>query len=404
MRGGSSYDLIYRIRSAVRAWGGAMQDGENDYSAYTREQLLEARSRIDQAQYPLNLAKIDEALARVPRVDVAPPAAVALVLWPCGFWRRVGASCLDTLILGTLGWCLGLAWHERFAALGQSGRWIGFVIAGAYFIVLHTRTGQSLGKLALGLKVVRLDGTAIDVKQAGLRYLAFGLPWILNGMYFSGEGVPVFVLAVAGIVLGVLVFSGAFGNLYLLMFNVPSRRLVHDWIAGTVVVRTGALPCVPEASRVGVKRVHLAIVVGLVAAIFGALIWVGMTFGTGFRDLEGLMSIQRQVNAIPGVQSAQVTESWSRRGSQSQQRTLNVAIRLKPGAHEHRRAIALAAVAKGLEGWTHVESEGIAVQVVEGYDIGITSRWWKESEGHTAGQWGEILKKARIGEKMGVAL
>ena len=321
------------------------------------------------------------------------PTLVTQLSWPCGFWRRVGATFVDSLILGAVGLCLGLVWSDRFAGLEQNGRWIGFVIAGVYFIVLQARTGQSLGKMALGLKVMRLDGTAIDVRQATVRYLALGLPWILNGLFFTGNGVPAFLLVIAGIIVGVLVFSGVFGNLYLLIFNVPSRRLVHDWIAGTVMVRTDALPCIPEVSRLAVKRLHLAMVAGLVAAVFGVILWIWLALGAGFKGFEPLLAIQRQVNATPGVQSAQVTENWSRSSKSGRQRTLNIVICLTPTAHERRRAIALSAVAKAVNGWTYGETDAIAVQVVEGFDIGIASQWRKETESHTAAKWVEVLNK-----------
>jgi uncharacterized RDD family membrane protein YckC len=138
----------------------------------------------------------------------------------------VAALFLDSVLLGAVGLLLGLVWGSWFSSIGQSGRWIGFVIAGAYFITLHARSGQSLGKRALGLKVVRTDGTPIEVKRATGRYLASGLPWILNGMFFMGNGVPGFVLVVAGIVLAAVVLGGVFGTLYGLICNVAPGSVI----------------------------------------------------------------------------------------------------------------------------------------------------------------------------------
>jgi hypothetical protein len=211
-------------------------------------------------------------------------------------------------------------------------------------------------------------------------------------MFFMGTGVPGFVLVVTGLALAVVVFGGVFGNLYLLIFNIPSRRLVHDVLAGTVVVRSAALPCTPEPSRVAVKRLHLPIFAGLVVAVFGALIWVWLASGLSIKDLEPLTLIQQQVAALPGVRTARVTESRSV-SKGTRQRTLNVVLYLAPAAHERRRALALSAVAKAMSGWPHEGKDGIAVQVVEGYDIGIASQWRKESESHTAAEWEEMLRK-----------
>jgi uncharacterized RDD family membrane protein YckC len=325
-----------------------------------------------------------------------PPAATiravpATTPWPCGFWRRVAAALLDALALGIVGWLLALALRDWFSSIGQAARWIGFVIAGSYFIAWHAKTGQSPGKKALGLKVVRLDGTPIDARQAAWRYLAYGLPWILNGMYFAPAGVPAFLLIVAGIVLALVVFGGFFGNIYLLIFNLPARRLVHDVLAGTVVVRSRALPVSPEPTRVAFRRMHLAVVAGLVAAVFGALIWIGLASGVSIKSLEPLVTIQQRVASMHGVRTAQVTESRSLSRGVAQ-RSLNIVIILSPDAHAERRAITLSAVSVALSGWSHEGKDTVNVRVTEGYDIGIWSQWRSENEAHGAAEWVEVLK------------
>jgi hypothetical protein len=141
-----------------------------------------------------------------------------------------------------------------------------------------------------------------------------------------------------------------------------------------------------------VKRLHLVMVVSLVVALFGILISIGLAAGVSFKKLEPLVAIQQKAAAMPGVLTARVTESHSLfKGAR--QRTLDVVLYLRPGMHERRRAIALSAVAEALSGWTHEGVDGVAVQVSEGYDIGIASQWRKDSESHTAAEWDELLRK-----------
>jgi uncharacterized RDD family membrane protein YckC len=99
-----------------------------------------------------------------------------------GFWRRLGAFALDGLVLSIVGQGLGVAFAERFATLGQSGRWIGSVAA-IYIIPAHHRGGQTLGGRALGLRVQTLDGGPLSLSVASLRYLALAVPWFLNGLF-----------------------------------------------------------------------------------------------------------------------------------------------------------------------------------------------------------------------------
>ncbi len=94
--------------------------------------------------------------------------------------------------------------------------WLAFVtLFGSYEIVLEAWTGQTLGKMALGVRVAQLvNGRRPEVGQVALRTL-----------------VPLTVLAVP-----ILVF--AWPLIYMsAMFN-PLLRGIHDHAGGTVVVRS----------------------------------------------------------------------------------------------------------------------------------------------------------------------
>ena len=53
--------------------------------------------------------------------------------WISGFWRRIGALIIDTLILGIAGIVLGLFLESTFVLIGAWGRLVGFSIALIYF-------------------------------------------------------------------------------------------------------------------------------------------------------------------------------------------------------------------------------------------------------------------------------
>ena len=68
--------------------------------------------------------------------------------WIANFWRRIGALFIDTLILGLVGFLLGLTLESTFVQIGGWGRLIGFVIALVYFGAMNSKlfNGQTIGK------------------------------------------------------------------------------------------------------------------------------------------------------------------------------------------------------------------------------------------------------------------
>jgi uncharacterized RDD family membrane protein YckC len=75
-----------------------------------------------------------------------------------GVGRRAVAILLDTLILGALGTPFGIASPPRIWSFPLG--WLFSVgVAFAYYAVLEATLGATLGKLVLGIRVVKLDGS-----------------------------------------------------------------------------------------------------------------------------------------------------------------------------------------------------------------------------------------------------
>jgi uncharacterized RDD family membrane protein YckC len=90
-----------------------------------------------------------------------------------GFWKRTFAALLDLLLLSIPMGLLG-----GFAPL----------LLIAYFVGMWTWKGTSIGKICLGLKIVRIDGTPIDFAVALVRSLAscFSFAVFLLGFFWAG--------------------------------------------------------------------------------------------------------------------------------------------------------------------------------------------------------------------------
>lgn len=72
-----------------------------------------------------------------------------------GFWIRFLAALIDGIVLGAVSYILGLASTEVFSSQWIMQNLLGFL----YFIVLTGLWGQTLGKMVIGVRVVRTSGS-----------------------------------------------------------------------------------------------------------------------------------------------------------------------------------------------------------------------------------------------------
>jgi uncharacterized RDD family membrane protein YckC len=142
-----------------------------------------------------------------------------------GFWSRLLAHCLDGLV-GLAAWLLCSMWLAiglwalkipprdllDVALVLLATLAMGFALHIAYHVVLVGGCGQSLGKMALGIAVVRRDGSAVGYGRAWLRSLGGLLSLASFGLGYAG-----------------VVFTA-------------ERRGLADWLAGTRVVVVSAQP------------------------------------------------------------------------------------------------------------------------------------------------------------------
>ncbi len=121
-----------------------------------------------------------------------------------GFWVRLAALIIDIIILGLTNWVIngvwgvasGVGWmsgsvEDPFAVMTGAG-WILnsliiFLLVVGYFICFWGWRGQTPGKMALRVRIVRFDGSRIGWGGATMRFLGYiisvllcliGLIWV----------------------------------------------------------------------------------------------------------------------------------------------------------------------------------------------------------------------------------
>jgi len=171
-----------------------------------------------------------------------------------GFWRRVGAGLLDGLILAPLGvlTLYGLQNSRMFYVYYFVPN---LLLTWIYYVYLVKRYGGTPGKRIANMRIQKIDGSPVTLWAATARYSV-----MLVFTVFSGLSL---VIATLGISEAAFASSGFLEKMQLIDANSPSwnkpltylmygwwiavaislaanvkKRALHDFIAGTMVVRT----------------------------------------------------------------------------------------------------------------------------------------------------------------------
>ncbi len=134
---------------------------------------------------------------------------------PAGFWIRVGALVIDVALFGLVKASLKLVAMRVWGVDADDSSIFELTIvvftvvfAGLYVTLLHATTGQTIGKLLVGARVVLDDGERAPIGAALLRFFAS------------------------------FVSVATLGFGYLMAGLRRDKRALHDLIAGTRVERS----------------------------------------------------------------------------------------------------------------------------------------------------------------------
>ena len=133
-----------------------------------------------------------------------------------GFWRRVAASLIDSVILGVVGAILGIVLGVAMVSGGTddtevvelTGNVVGLFLGWLYYALMESSSKQAtIGKIVMGIKVTDLEGNQISFARA-------------SGRHF-GKIISSLILAIG----------------YLMMLWTEKKQTLHDKMAGCLVVK-----------------------------------------------------------------------------------------------------------------------------------------------------------------------
>ncbi|PRO65794.1 RDD family protein [Alkalicoccus urumqiensis] len=128
-----------------------------------------------------------------------------------GFWRRLGAVILDGLAITFVIVLVSFLIYGRFASEERAMQMLeGIISLGYYLAVPVIWTGYTLGKRALGIRIVKMNGSNVGILTMVLR-------WTVGGIVYA-------------ITLGI----GVIVSIFMVALR-KDNRAIHDFIAGTYV-------------------------------------------------------------------------------------------------------------------------------------------------------------------------
>ena len=159
------------------------------------------------------------------------------------FWPRFCAGFIDGLIFMPVGWIYSFTF-SHFASVPL--RILACVISSSAFLVysiwMHGRRGQTLGKMACKVVVLDVSERPLSMRQAVLRdifgvvLLPIGLAINISGIL---RGIDISLPANFTAIDWIITYSaiGWFLIEVVTMLTNDKRRALHDFIAGSVVIR-----------------------------------------------------------------------------------------------------------------------------------------------------------------------
>lgn len=160
------------------------------------------------------------------------------------FWRRVGARFIDGLVFSPLTFISLYLMVKGMSYPAYAGLCIlQLGIGAAYWVGLHYWRGQTLGKMVTRVKVVRADGQPLELSDVFIRYfpgLLAGLMFIAPGLWLLREEPVVdfkLLTECQSAPAGLLNSLWGLAQFITVLSN-DRRRAVHDFMAGTEVMRT----------------------------------------------------------------------------------------------------------------------------------------------------------------------
>lgn len=317
------------------------------------------------------------------------------------FWNRVGAYLIDIIILGAVGFILGLFLGNTFVQMGGQGILVGFIIALIYFGLGNSSVfnGQTLGKRALKLQVVDADMDTLSILKSITRAIIYTVPYFFLNYRLAGWS----EFSILYIAKGVFFLTFLILLPIHLLLNTPTRQAIHDLIVGTYVI---SLEAYPRQQLSKSKALPIVITVGLAIIILGLIVFKNLSNNETTSIVQELKPLKEQIDNIDNVgycSLSRQTSSMKKLGSdeyisKNEYFVLNIFLgknlisNMRPDNIEDMDFVK-EAVRIIIRGYSDVNNlDYIQVNLIHGYNIGIYKSSKSLGFSNTLDKWKEKVK------------
>lgn len=308
------------------------------------------------------------------------PAAAPTQRPPAPFWRRLAAFAVDYILLAMLFLLPSFVLADQYMQAGPWGRLIGGLTGVLYFAAGASPLGRgrTIGKRLFRIVMRRVDGSPLPFDRALLRALLLMTPLTLNGMQVGVIG------PVTAVLLSAVVFGGNLALVYFFLFNRPSRRSLHDLLAGSVVLYDDS--AVPDTAF---RRKHAIALVIALAALAGGMAAFAYLLRQRL-DITAMQHLQTQIGRLTDTPAVGVTEGAII--TNGRRRTWVAISATTYEEVDNREEITRAIVVLTLRTLRSANDvDQISVTFRYGYDMLFCSGWASHTESHSVTEWRQMI-------------
>ena len=250
------------------------------------------------------------------------------------FWKRSASVLIELLLFFPVFYFL----VKYFFPISKLSAGVGYAFLSlleiAYLVYFHTRWGQTIGKMVMGIRVTRLDGTRIGFREALMRSsvdIVLGSVLIVSTeMIIANWKTPEWG-SIGGMKMLRLLHQrnplndllNSIDNLWILseavvvLFNWK-RRALHDFIAGTVVLDLKKGPVFSIANSIievpdsnAKKRIRLGFLVIFILTVVPPLLLFPANHGIrNLPDEKKLELIQKERYSKRGIKTVEEFDEY----------------------------------------------------------------------------------------------
>lgn len=310
-----------------------------------------------------------------------------------GFWRRLAAWIVDSLVLGIFGQVLGWSFSSLWFHIGPYGRIVGLLLILPFFGLMNSKAGkgQTLGKRLLNIAVRNRENKPIGVVRSFLRISVLAIPTILNQWTL-----PVFQIPVLQWLITVIIFGVGSAIIYTMVFNRKARQGLHDLVCKTYVVHLKGAPIEAFPQSASMHWIVSGVLIGLAVVLATGNIFIGSAFisRTSLSQVYGLYQILQTDNRFFTVGVNDKT-LYSSKGTSTHILQVQVWYKGVPSNEERARLMNEIATVV-LDNTENIDRyDLLRITVSSSFDLGIASGHNSFGDGESIEVWRDRIKESQ---------